>query len=93
MPLMLAPSDYVAGSAMKDAASLGARLIFFVLPLSEPDAGAAAILVDELHSSTLKRAYDGGQSCGITDVAAGFNVAHRVSVDLSGFCEVPYAPI
>jgi hypothetical protein len=58
MPLILAPSDYVAGSGMKDAASLGARLIFFVLPLSEPDAGAAAILVDELDSGRLKRLFE-----------------------------------
>jgi hypothetical protein len=63
------------------------------MPPSEPHAGATAVLVDELDARTLKRAYDSRQCRGITDIAASFNVSDSVSVDLSGFGEIPYAPI
>ena len=51
----------------------GARaLVFFVLPLAEPYAGAAAVLVDEFHSSALERVHDGGKCRRIAGVAASY---------------------
>src|SRR5215469_1269285 len=68
-------------------------LVFFVLPFAEPHAGATAVFVDEVHASALERADDRGKGRGIARVAAGFNIGHRVAVDLGGLGEVPHAPI
>src|SRR5262245_13236940 len=68
-------------------------LIFFVLPFAEPHAGATAVFVDEFHPSALEGAHDRRKGRGITRVAAGFNIGHRVAVDLSGLGEVAHAPI
>src|SRR5262249_16755635 len=68
-------------------------LFFFVLPFAEPHAGATAVFVDEFHASALEGAHDRRKGRGITRVAAGFNIGHRVAVDLSGLGEVAHAPI
>ncbi len=73
--------------------SRGLLLALFLVPFSKPYAGATAVLVDELDAGTLKRSYDSGQCLSITGIAAGFNVGNGVSVDLSGFGKIPYAPI
>jgi hypothetical protein len=68
-------------------------LTLLLVPPSQPDTGAAAILVDELHSCTLKCANDSCECRRVTRVAAGLNISHRVSVDLGGLGKVPHTPI
>ena len=68
-------------------------LILFVLPFAEPHARAAAVFVDEFHASAFERTDDRGKGRRITRIAAGFNIGHRVAVDLSGLGEVAHAPI
>jgi hypothetical protein len=63
------------------------------MSLAEPYSWTTAVLVDELHSSAFKRP-DNSRHCGrITGIAASFNIAHCVSMDLGGFGEVAHAPI
>jgi len=80
--------------AIGGAPSCRARaLVFFVLPFAEPYTGATAVFVDEFHTSALEGADDRGKGRRIARIATGFNIGHRVAVDLSGFGEVPHAPI
>ena len=62
---------------------LAARvLVFFALPLAQPHAGATAVFVDEFHPSAFEGADDGRQRRRIAGIAAGFNIGHRVAMDI-----------
>jgi hypothetical protein len=64
-----------------------------LLPLSQPHAGASAILIDEHDARSLQRRLYGSERCRVAGVLPRFDVRNRVSVDLSRFGEFPHSPI